>query len=251
MGPRIEPRADLASKVLPGPLHDALRHVFGRIPDGCMLVGGTALAGFYFGHRRSDDMYLFTRDPMIQEVAIRAVASLRDLGAELQAVVHSPSCYRATVRWRKHAFTADVVCDPAHFKEGRSVRLPDGIVVAEIETLLMTKAATLVSRCGEKDLYDLIFILDRFPDLTLERLLEMGRRIDGGMSAENVMLSVLGTQLQMQSCDFAIDPSLDRQAVYERILAFQKGLIKGLRALAKKQPLPPLGALIKKIRKLQ
>jgi hypothetical protein len=143
------------------------------------------------------------------------------------------------------------VCDPAHFKEGRSVRLPDGIVVAEIETLLMTKAATLVCRCGEKDLYDLIFILDRFSDLTLERLLEMGRKIDGGMSAENVMLSVLGTQLQLQSCDFALDPPLDRQAVYEKIRAFQKGLIKDLRALAKNQPLPPLGKLIKKIQELQ
>ncbi|MDO8757087.1 MAG: nucleotidyl transferase AbiEii/AbiGii toxin family protein [Elusimicrobiota bacterium] len=251
MEPRIEPRADLASKVLPGPLYDALRHVFGRIPDGCMLVGGTALAGFYFGHRRSDDMDLFTRDPLVQEISIRAVASLRDLGAELQAVTHSPSYYRATVRWQDHSFTADVVCDPALFKEGRSVRLPDGIVVAEIETLLMTKAATLVSRCGEKDLYDLIFILGRLQDLTLERLLEMGHKIDGGMSAENVLLSVLGTQLQMQSCDFAIGPPLSRRAVYGKILAFQKGLIKDLRALAKKQPLPPFGALIKKIRKLQ
>lgn len=251
MGPRIEPRPDLAPKVLPRPLCDALRHVFGRIPDGCMLVGGTALAGFYFGHRRSDDMDLFTRDPQVQEIAIRAVASLRDLGAELQAVTHSPSYYRATVRWQNHSFTADVVCDPAHFKEGRSARLPDGIVVAEIETLLMTKAATLVSRCGEKDLYDLIFILDRFQDLTLGSLLEMGHKIDGGMTAENVLLSVLGTRLQLQSCDFAVDPPLGPQAVYERILAFQKGLIKDLRALAKNQPLPPLGKLIKKIQEFQ
>ncbi len=214
-----------------------------------MLVGGTALAGFYFGHRRSDDMDLFTRDPQVQEITIRAVASLQDFGAELQPGTHSPSYYRATIRWQKHSFTVDVVCDPAHFKEGRSVRLPDGIVVAEIETLLMTKAATLVSRCGEKDLYDLIFILGQFPDLTLERLVEMGRRVDGGMNAENVLLSVLGAPLQVQSCDFAIDPPLDRQAVYEKILAFQKGLIKDLRALAKKQPLPPLGELIKKIRR--
>lgn len=216
-----------------------------------MLVGGTALAGFYFGHRRSDDMDLFTRDPQVQKIAIRAVASLRDLGAELQPVVHSPSYYRVTIRWQNHSFTADVVCDPAHFEEGRSVRLPDGIAVAGIETLLMTKAATLVSRCGEKDLYDLIFILEQFQDLTLERLLELGHKIDGGMGAENVLLSVLGTRLQMQSCDFAIDPLLDRRAVYEKIFAFQKGLIVDLRGLAKKQPLPPLGALIRKIRKLQ
>ncbi len=251
MGSRIEPRPGLAPKVLARPLYDALRHVFGQLPDGCMLVGGTALAGFYFGHRRSDDMDLFTRDPQVQEIAIRAVASLQGLGAELQPGTHSPAYYRATLRWQKYSFTADVVCDPAHFKEGRSVRLSDGIVVAEIETLLMTKAATLVSRCSEKDLYDLIFILGRFSDLTLERLVEMGHRIDGGMNAENVLLSVLGTQLQMQSCDFAIDPPLDRQAVYKKILAFQKGLIKDLRALAKKQPLPPLGELIRKIRALQ
>lgn len=251
MGNGIEPQTELAQKVLPRPLYDALRHVFGRLSDGCMLVGGTALAGFYFGHRRSDDMDLFTRDPQIQEIAIRAVASLQGLGAELQPGTHSPSYYRATLRWQKHSFTADVVCDPAHFKEGRSVCLPDGIVVAEIETLLMTKAATLVSRCSEKDLYDLIFILGKFPDLTLGRLVEMGHRIDGGMSAENVLLSVLGAKLEMQSCDFAMAPPLTRQTVYAKIRAFQKGLIKDLRALAKKQPLPPLGELIKRIRTLQ
>jgi hypothetical protein len=216
-----------------------------------MLVGGTALAGFYFGHRRSDDMDIFTRDPRAQEIAIRAVASLRGLGAELRPDTHSPSYYRATIQWQNHSFTADVVCDPSHFEEGRSTLLPDGIVVAEIETLLMTKAATLVSRCGEKDLYDLIFILDRLPDLTLERLMEMGRRVDGGMTAENVLLSVLGTPLQRTSCDFAIDPPLDSKQVYDKILAFQKGLILNLRALAKKQPIPPLGELIKKIKKLR
>ncbi len=48
-----------------------------------MLVGGTALAGFYAGHRRSDDIGLFVQDELSFAEAKLTVASLDQLGAVL------------------------------------------------------------------------------------------------------------------------------------------------------------------------
>ena len=52
-----------------------------------MLVGGTALAGYYAGHRRSDDLDLFVRDEAACRAAVLAVKSLVTLGAGIGALV--------------------------------------------------------------------------------------------------------------------------------------------------------------------
>lgn len=251
MEARIEPRQELAASVLPRALREALTHVFTEISGGCMLVGGTALAGFYAGHRRSDDIDLFTKDAFNQEIVVRAVRSLSGLGAEIGEVQHTPAYYRSVIRWQGHAFTADVVLDSLLHRIGKSVRLPNGVVVAELDTILMTKSATLVSRASEKDLYDLIWILERFPELTIKDLLELAQKIDAGATAENVLISLLGAPLRVESCDFAIEPPLDAGEVFKKIEAFRKGLVMDLRAIAKSQPLPPLGELIRKLRSLR
>ncbi len=81
MGLEQKPQSRLAADVLPAPLHRALRHVFAQGLSGSMLVGGTALAGYYAGHRRSDDLDLFTKDDLSQAAAVLAVKSLRNTGA--------------------------------------------------------------------------------------------------------------------------------------------------------------------------
>ena len=40
-----QPDSKLAASVLPGPLYEALVHVYAQGVAGSMLVGGTALAG--------------------------------------------------------------------------------------------------------------------------------------------------------------------------------------------------------------
>ena len=67
----------------PAPLHRALKHIFADNIDGTMLVGETALAGYYAGHRRSDDLDLFTDGPLAHKAAVQAVKSLRTLGTSL------------------------------------------------------------------------------------------------------------------------------------------------------------------------
>ena len=107
---RFDPK--LADRVLPQPLLDALRHVYAQRIGDCMLVGGTALAGFYAGHRRSDDLDLFTGTATAFRQAVLAVRSLATLGTEMRERSHSNQFYRAVCSWKGLHFTVDIVLDP-------------------------------------------------------------------------------------------------------------------------------------------
>jgi len=242
------PRLDLADRALPGPLLEALRQVFSRPNPGCALVGGTALCGFYAGHRRSDDLDLFVRDRRSHEAAILAVRSLKGIGARFEAENHAGPCYRAVCRLKDHFFTVAVVEDPNFFRVGRFVELPDGIIVADLETLLKMKSAALASRCAEKDLYDLAWILEQVPGMSLERLVAFGAELDAGINPESLIISVSGAQLRPGACGFALDPAETPEAVHARLEEFRGGLLQSLMLLARRQPVPPLGKLIRRLR---
>ena len=242
------PRLDLADRALPGPLLEALRHVFHRPGPGCALVGGTALCGFYAGHRRSDDLDLFVRDQQSHEATILAVRSLKSIGAGFETENHAGPYYRAVCRMKDHFFTVDVVEDPNLFRVGRFVELPDGVIVADLETLLKMKSAALVSRCAEKDLYDLIWILEQVPGMSMERLVAFGAELDAGLNPESLIISISGAQLRSEACGFALDPAETPEAVHARLEEFRGSLLQSLMLLAKKQPVPPLGELIRRLR---
>jgi predicted nucleotidyltransferase component of viral defense system len=177
-----KPKLDLAEKTLAPPLYSCLTYFFRQnIPD-LVLVGGTALSGFYAGHRRSDDLDLFTKNQNSQKAAILAAKSLVSLGAKLSYEFQTREYYKATCELKGHAFTIDIVLDENFFKAGQFQTLSNGICVASLETLLMTKAATLVSRCGEKDLYDLFWLFEHDPELNFKKLIEQGQKIDGGVN---------------------------------------------------------------------
>ena len=112
----MEPDLKLSEKVLPRPLRRAIEYVFSQNIQGCVLVGGTAIAGYYAGHRRSDDMDLFTKDAAAQIATIKACQSLVNLGAKLVEHQHTPSYYKATCTLDGHIFTIDIVLD-AHLHQ--------------------------------------------------------------------------------------------------------------------------------------
>lgn len=244
-----DPKPDLAERVLPAPLYKSLRHIFRENPSGYALAGGSALAGFYAGHRRSDDLDVFADGVESHEAAIRAVKSLVSLGARLLNERRTPAYYRASCSLEGHEFTADVVLDPRLFQVGRMVRLENGIAVADLKTLLMMKSAALVSRCSEKDLYDLIWILGELP-VSLGELVELGRLLDAGVTPEGLLISVAGASLSPEACGFSLERGVKPVSVHRRIESFRKGLLRNLVRLAKEQPVPPLSALIEKIRRL-
>lgn len=240
------PDSELAGRVLPAPLYRALRHVFAQGPNGCMLVGGTALAGYYAGHRRSDDLDLFVRDSPALSATVRAVESLSELGTTITARQKTPQFYDSVCKLEGHAFTVQVVLDTNVFVAGAFTLANDGVAVADLPTLLKQKSATLVSRCSEKDLFDLGWLFDRFPQMTFEQLLKLGAEIDGGMTAEAVMLSLTGTELRQAACDFSMSESAE--VVFNRVVKIRDMLARGFDALARKQPMGTVAQLFRALK---
>ena len=238
------PRADLASQVLPAPLLRALHYVFEQGLGDTMLVGGTALSGYYAGHRRSDDLDLFCRTETDHQATRLAVKALEKLGASFGDEHHSRNFFHVDAMLDAHRFTIDVVLDSNLFAIGGYHEV-QGLRIATFETLLMTKAATLVSRCSEKDLYDLIWLLEH-SEINLVELVEMGKKVDGGMDAEAVLISLSGSTLTEQACHFADVPS---DHVFAQISAFRQAIEKSLSEYLHAGRTPALGKLVRSLRR--
>jgi hypothetical protein len=246
MGLARKPKSGLAAEVLPPPLHRALTHVFAQGIDGAMLVGGTALAGYYAGHRRSDDLDLFTENTLAQKATVLSVKSIGELGSSLAHERSSARFYHATCRLDGHDFTAQVVLDSNLFAVGSGIEADDGVMVAGAETLLKMKAATLVSRASEKDLFDLAWFFKQDEQLDVPTLIALGTEIDGGMNGEALLISLVGTQMRKSACGFSLTKSPDE--VLADVTRVQEGLIHGVESHLRKQPAPPLAALVRKLR---
>lgn len=250
MAASTAPDIKLAERILPSPLFQSLSHVFSQGIAGCVLAGGTSLAGFYAGHRRSDDLDLFTQDPEAQRAAVLAVKSLATIQVDLQIRQDSVQYFAATGKLDGHFFQVTVVLDANLFRVGTSIALPGNIHVADLNTLFKMKAATLVSRCSEKDLYDLIWLFGRFPKRTYSELIQLGSEIDAGVNGEDILSAASGAILREEACDFSLDRSTSPRVIYAEILNFRKALLEGLQSYLENEPAPPLGALVKKVEKL-
>ena len=240
------PDSRLAATVLPAALYRALRHVFEQSIAGCMLVGGTALAGYYAGHRRSDDLDLFTEDGVAHGAAVLAVKSLTEIGASLRDQRTSARFQHATARLDGHDFTVQVVLDPHLFVVGRHAAAADGVVVASLDTLLKMKAATLVSRASEKDLYDLAWLFEHARALDVPTLLELGHEIDAGMNAEGALISLVGSEPRESACGFSRNDSpAEVLATVERV---RRALIEGCELSLRGKASAPIVTLIRRLR---
>jgi len=246
-----KPSVELVRNTLPPPLYKCLEYLFNQNIKGIALSGGTALAGFYAAHRKSDDLDLFTQDENSQKAAVLAVKSLKSIGVLLQDEFQTNQYYRATCEFQNHKFTIDIVLDTHFFEVGHFEKLPNGIVVASLETILMTKAATLVSRCSEKDLYDLMWICEQDQNLNIAQLIELGHKIDGGMNGEAILLSISGTRLKKEACGFSLSPHITAEEIYKKIISFQREFILQLNSFLKNQPPLPLKRLIQRLNRLK
>ena len=252
MAVQTNPNEKLAQKSLPGPLRRAIQATFvGGLPD-CALVGGTALAGFYACHRESDDMDLFTGNQKSQSIAVAAVKSLTTIGAVFSEELTTPSYYHALVVLDHHRFTVDVVLDTNLHRIGEFVTTSSGITVANLETLLKMKIATLVSRCSAKGFYDLVWLTEnyRFPDFI--EWLQLGQMIDGGATAEAMLIAIIGADLRESACGFAVKFGISAAEVLKRITEFkveiESRLVKHLESTPADASIAPL---IRRLRKLR
>lgn len=219
-------------------MREALYHIFSNAGAGLWLVGGTALAGYYAEHRRSDDLDLFAVDPEAHRATTLAVKSLTKLGAVLSNERSSPYYYHTDAQLKQHRFTTDVVLDENLHRIGGAVRTKEGVWVADLPTLFATKAACLVSRCSEKDLFDLDWIISQMKGFNIDDLIQAGVQIDGGLNVETLLISLKGTHLRKEACQFLLSQSkLTQEQAFSKIKVFQQKLIQALLSYEQKLPL--------------
>lgn len=231
------PRKTISPKAVPEAIRKSLRHIFVQAGDGLWLVGGTALAGYYAEHRRSDDIDLFAQDTIAHQAAIRAAQSLKNQGTHLANERHTPTYFHADAEYEGHHFTIDIVLDENLFRIGHGVKTDDGIYVADFETLFAMKAACLVSRCSEKDLFDLDWFFSQRGGIDVAEMANKGQLIDAGVSIETLLIGIKGANLRQEACHFLLPKSpLTIDAAYKKITVLQKKLIQMLLEYEKKLP---------------
>jgi hypothetical protein len=243
------PQLKLAATTLPASLFTSLKHVFAQGVSGCWLAGGTALAGFYAGHRRSDDLDLFTSADSHQRSVVLAIRSLKRIGAKLDILNETHQYHETLGELDGHRFKVTSVLDENLFRVGKAVPLAGNVQVVDLVTLLKMKSATLVSRCSEKDLYDLIWIFSQFPDLGFTDLIRLGNEIDAGVEAEAILASVAGSILREEACDFSLSPSKSAKKIFKEIEDFRESLLIELANHLEGQPAMSLGALVRALAK--
>ena len=69
----------------------------------------------------------------------------------------------------------------------------------------------------------------------------------GGVNNEAVMLSLAGATMRESACDFSLTQSAGEE--HDDVVALKQKLMHAFDALARKQPVPSVGALIKALRK--
>ena len=114
------------------------------------------------------------------------------------------------------------------------------------EALLKMKAATLVSRASEKDLYDLAWFFQQDDRLDVPTLLALGEQVDGSVNGEAVLISLIGAEPRESACGFSL--TRDAKEVHAEVIRTRKALIRGVEAYLHDQAAPPIAELIKKLR---
>lgn len=138
------------------------------------LTGGTALAGFHYGHRYSEDLDLFTHgvdlapvDPILRDAAAA-------LGTELAVEASSPSYRRTRLGGLKVDFVREV-----DFRVG-SPLLVGEVMVDCVKNIAVNKVCAIYGRLDAKDYVDLHEILRR-ESWDIFGLLDLARGKDTGI----------------------------------------------------------------------
>jgi hypothetical protein len=112
------------------------------------------------------------------------------------------------------------------------------------------KVAALVSRCSEKDLYDLLWLDEHYESASIEELINRGQDIDSGVEAESLLISLCGAHLRKSACQFALNPQENEKIVFQKINAYKSKLQRALVSHLEKTPVSePINALLKKLRR--
>ncbi|MBL8719892.1 MAG: nucleotidyl transferase AbiEii/AbiGii toxin family protein [Myxococcales bacterium] len=205
------------------PLQQDLVRAFFALDSELFLTGGAALAGYWLGHRTTDDLDLFGLPTADADQAVRTLgAAARSVGAESSLVQASPDFRRLLVRRGAETCKVDIVVDRAPAVEADK-EVVDGVRLDSRREIAANKVCALVSRAEIRDLVDLQALLSS--GCSLDDALADAAIKDGG--AEPATLAWILSQLSIGP-----DAKLPGDVRPEALLAFRDDLVGRLRKLA-------------------
>lgn len=154
----------------------------GRFAADFYLTGGTALARYYFQHRESVDLDLFSQNQQLDFSAVSL--EVERIGRELKLTTIKQVTTNTFLQFifddeEKNTLKVDLVKDvPVHFgefKQEGKVRLDS------LENIGSNKITAIFGRTDHKDFIDLYYILNK-TDFTFEHLVSLAKQKDMGLT---------------------------------------------------------------------
>jgi len=162
------------SKGVLTPAQREILRAFQRLPDAdrFYLTGGTALAEFYLGHRRSFDLDLFTTEQGLIRPFSRVLEDrFREEGFTLEVVRRLETFAEFVIHCKGEAVRVQVAYDsPYRFGPPEETPL---ILVNDYQDLVVDKLLAFFGRAEPRDAVDLFFILR---DEDLEELVKLAKK---------------------------------------------------------------------------
>lgn len=204
-------------------LQKAITDAFFARESSFFLTGGGALAGYYLGHRETDDLDLFTTEESAFERGRHALgAAAAAVGASLEIKQSAPGFVRALLQRGDEQLMVDLVHDRS------AQRVPTKMVEGEVrldppEEIVANKLAAVVGRQEPKDLIDLFFLAGL--GLLTDDALRAAHDKDGGCTPATLAWL-------LDSFPLPREDRLPASVSLEELAAWRAGLVKRLRRLA-------------------
>ena len=161
------------------PIQKDLLYEIGKIPEASFffLTGGTALAEFYLGHRRSYALDFFTAEENLLIPFVRRVEEgLPKAQYKVQVIRLLETFAEAEAHKEGETVRLHFACDsPFRFEEPQPSYF--GIKINDYRDLIVDKLLTFFGRWKHRDAIDLFFILKNEP---IEALMELAKEKDPG-----------------------------------------------------------------------
>jgi hypothetical protein len=205
------------------PLQRELLDAFFARERRMFLTGGGALAGFYFGHRDTEDLDFFAAPGLDLAEPARALdEAARACGASTTPMQLYADFRRVKVARGDEECIVDLVIDRAPMIDAEKAAFGE-IRVDTLREIAANKICTLLSRSEIKDLLDLQALIEGGADL--DRALADAEKKEAG--ADPATLAWILSEL-------SVGPSaiLPGGADATRLVAFRDALVPRLRAMA-------------------
>jgi predicted nucleotidyltransferase component of viral defense system len=158
-----------------------LREFFSRqVGKSFFLTGGTALAEYYFRHRLSRDIDLFTTEDGALELARQEIRQIaREQGATLNSILSTPAFQRFDLhRAGAEPLILDLVRD-VDFQFGQHTVI-EQVIVDSLVNIGANKITAIFGRTESKDFVDLYFLLESGQDF--QTLVGYAKEKDSGLT---------------------------------------------------------------------